>query len=62
MKLCAQKRKFLRKCFFFVPKVCKSANNETKMLLGYLRYNFVFGSQKLDALMRILGGILRLVY
>ena len=57
MKLCAQKWKFAQKClfFFFVPKVCSSAHNETKMFLGYLGHGFVFASKKLDSLIGILG-------
>ena len=48
---------------FFVPKMCKSANNETKNFLGYLVHGFMFASKKLDSLMGILGKkILRLVY
>ena len=34
---------------FFVPKVCSSANNETKMFLGYLGHGFMFASKKLDS-------------
>ena len=34
--------------YFFVPKVCKSAKNETKMFLGYMGYGFVFDSKKSD--------------
>ena len=40
---------------FFVPKVCQSANNETKMFLSYFEHDFVFASKILDPLMRILG-------
>ena len=38
---------------FFVPKVCKSAKNETKMFFGYLGYGFMFASRKLDYLIGI---------
>ena len=40
---------------FFVPKVCKSAKNETKMFLGYSGHGFVFASKKSDHLVGILG-------
>ena len=40
---------------FFVPKVCKSVKNETKMFLGYLGHGFVFASKKSDSLVEILG-------
>jgi len=40
---------------FFVPKVRKSVNNETKMLFGYFEHGFVFTSKKSDHFMRILG-------
>ena len=49
--------------FFFVPKVYSSANNETKMFLGYLGHDFVFANKKLDSLIGILGKkFSRLVY
>ena len=42
--------KLLKKMFFFVflfvPKMCKSAKNETKIFLGYLAYSFVVASKK----------------
>ena len=41
--------------YFFVPKVCSSANNETKMFLGYLGHGFMFASKKSDHLVGILG-------
>ena len=46
-----------------MPKVCKSAKNETKLLLAYLGHGFVFSNKKLGSLARILGEMfLRLVY
>ena len=53
MKLRAQKWKFSEKCLFFVifvPKVCKSANYETKMFLGHFGHVFMFVSEKSDPL------------
>ena len=38
-----------------MPKVRKSANNETKMFLGHLEHAFVFASKKSDHVMGILG-------
>ena len=49
---------FPKKCLFFVffvPKVRKSANNETKMFLSSFRHDFVFVSKRSDVLMGILG-------
>ena len=46
------------KCLFFrfsVPKVRKSANNETKMFFIYFEHDFMFASTKSDPLMEILG-------
>ena len=46
------------KCLFFrfsVPKVRKSANNETKMFFIYFEHDFMFASTKSDPLMGILG-------
>ena len=40
---------------FSVPKVRKSANNETKMFLSYFEHDFVLVSKKSDLLMGILG-------
>ena len=36
---------------FSVPKVRKSANNETKMFLSHFGYAFVFTNKKIDPLM-----------
>ena len=58
MKLRAQKWKFPKKCVFFVffvPKLCTSAKNETKIFLGYSGHGFVFASKKSEHLMGILG-------
>ena len=46
---------------FFVPKVCKSANNETKMFFGYFRNGFVYASKKLDFLMKLIEVISQLL-
>ena len=40
---------------FLVPKVCKSAKNETKMFLDYSGHGFGFASKKSEHLMGILG-------
>ena len=45
-----------------MPRVRKSANNETKIFLGYLGHGFVFASKKLDSLIGILGGNFRVWY
>ena len=46
---------------FSVPKVRKSANNETKMFFSYFEHDFMLASTKSDPLMGILGNEISLL-